>query len=48
MAGIGVVARRVHDGRVVCPKVGAWPSKLAQAVLGQHRVDLESVVVGGG
>ena len=29
------------------PEVGAWPSKLAQAVLGQRRVDLDSVVVGG-
>ena len=30
------------------PEVGAWPSKLAQAVLGQRRVDLDLVVVVGG
>jgi hypothetical protein len=30
------------------PEVGAWRSKLAQAVLGQRRVDLDLVVVGGG
>jgi len=27
------------------PEVGAWRSKLAQAVLGQRRVDLDLVVV---
>jgi len=27
------------------PKVGTWRSKLAQAVLGRRRVDLELVVV---
>ena len=30
------------------PEVGAWRSKLAQAVLGQRRVDLDLVVVVGG
>ena len=30
------------------PEVGAWPSKLAQAVLGRRRVDLDLVVVVGG
>jgi hypothetical protein len=30
------------------PEVGAWPSKLAQAVLGQRTIDLDLVVVGGG
>jgi hypothetical protein len=29
------------------PEVGAWRSKLAQAVLGQRRVDLDLVVVPG-
>ena len=38
--GAGVVARYVHDdGRL--PEVGAWRSKLAEAVLGQLRVDLQ-------
>jgi hypothetical protein len=30
------------------PEVGAWRSKLAQAVLGQRRVDVDLVVVVGG
>ena len=30
------------------PEVGAWPSRLAQTVLGQRRVDLDLVVVVGG
>jgi hypothetical protein len=42
-----VVARRVHTARGL-PEVGAWHSKLAQAVLGQRRVDLDLVVVVGG
>ena len=40
------VAGRVHDGASL-PEVPAWPSKLAQAVLGQRRVDLDLVVVVG-
>jgi hypothetical protein len=30
------------------PEVGAWPSRLAQAVLGQRRVGFDLVVVLGG
>ena len=45
--GAGVVACRVHDG-ASSAEVRAWPSKLAQAVLGQRRVDLDLVVVVGG
>jgi hypothetical protein len=44
---VGVVAPHVHDG-ASSAEVGAWRSKLAQAVLGQRRVDLDLVVVRGG
>jgi hypothetical protein len=44
--GVGVVARRVHDG---ASSARGWSlaSKLAQAVLGQRRVDLDLIVVVG-
>jgi hypothetical protein len=38
MARIGVVARRAHDDASSAPGWN-WPSKLAQAMLGQRRVD---------
>jgi hypothetical protein len=47
MAGVGVVARHVHNG---ASSARGWSLalKLAQAVLGQRRVDLDLVVVVGG
>jgi hypothetical protein len=47
MAGVGVVARGVHDG-ASSAEGGAWPSRLGQAVLGQRRVGFGLVVVVGG
>jgi hypothetical protein len=38
---VSMTARRL-------PEVGAWPSRLAQAVLGQRRVGFDLVVVVGG
>ena len=47
MAGVGVSPAVSTTARRL-PEVGAWRSKLAQAVLGQRRVDLDLVVVVGG